>query len=499
MSRLIVVSNRVNPPPAPDKGDGEGSVGGLAMALAAALREYSGIWFGWSGKTTPQFTGQLAMQRIDGVTTATVDLEEGDYQEYYNGYANMTLWPLFHYRVDLTAYDRSFGEGYDRVNKRFAETLLPLIEPDDVIWVHDYHLIPMARELRRMGVTNRIGFFLHIPWPAHQLVVTLPRHRPLVEAMFDYDLIGFQTEESRHAFEGYVVSEVNGSVGPGDALSAFGKTTRAAVFPIGIDAADFARITDSPRARKVYDRMLAHSVFRKMVVGVDRLDYSKGLEERLVGFERFLHDNPDQRREVMLLQIAPISRDEVEAYQDLRGRLDGLIGRINGAYAEMDFTPIRYVNRSYRRDELAGVYRAAKVGLVTPLRDGMNLVAKEYVAAQDPDDPGVLILSRFAGAARQLSDALIINPNSPEEISDALSRALSMDLAERKRRWETLFHNVQTQDVTAWRDHFVQTLTAPAKTVPEAVAPKVRVLRAGAASIAETYPSSLACSQSKAG
>jgi len=499
MSRLIVVSNRVNPPPAPDKGDGEGSVGGLAMALAAALREYSGIWFGWSGKTTPQFTGQLAMQRIDGVTTATVDLEEGDYQEYYNGYANMTLWPLFHYRVDLTAYDRSFGEGYDRVNKRFAETLLPLIEPDDVIWVHDYHLIPMARELRRMGVTNRIGFFLHIPWPAHQLVVTLPRHRPLVEAMFDYDLIGFQTEESRHAFEGYVVSEVNGSVGPGDALSAFGKTTRAAVFPIGIDAADFARITDSPRARKVYDRMLAHSVFRKMVVGVDRLDYSKGLEERLVGFERFLHDNPDQRREVMLLQIAPISRDEVEAYQDLRGRLDGLIGRINGAYAEMDFTPIRYVNRSYRRDELAGVYRAAKVGLVTPLRDGMNLVAKEYVAAQDPDDPGVLILSRFAGAARQLSDALIINPNSPEEISDALSRALSMDLAERKRRWETLFHNVQTQDVTAWRDHFVQTLTAPVKTVPEAVAPKVRVLRAGAASIAETYPSSLACSQSKAG
>ncbi|WP_421738164.1 alpha,alpha-trehalose-phosphate synthase (UDP-forming) [Caulobacter sp.] len=477
MSRLIVVSNRVNPPPSPEQGDGESSVGGLAMALAAALREYSGIWFGWSGKTTEKFTGQLSMQRVDGVTTATVDLEEGDYQEYYNGYANKTLWPLFHYRVDLTAYDRSFGEGYDRVNKRFAETLRPLIEPDDVIWVHDYHLIPMARELRRMGVTNRIGFFLHIPWPAHQLVVTLPRHRPLVEAMFDYDLLGFQTEESLQAFEGYVLSEVSGSRTKGGELKAFGKTTRAAAFPIGIDADDFARIKDSPRASKVYDRMLAHSVFRKMVVGVDRLDYSKGLEERLIGFERFLHDNPGMRREVMLLQIAPLSRDEVEAYQDLRSRLDGLIGRINGAYAEMDFTPIRYVNRSYRRDELAGIYRAAKVGLVTPLRDGMNLVAKEYVASQDPEDPGVLILSRFAGAARQLKDALIINPNSPEEISDALSRSLAMDLPERKRRWEALFDNVQTRDVTAWRDDFVSALTSERPDQEEK--PAARPLEAG--------------------
>jgi trehalose 6-phosphate synthase len=436
------------------------------------LREYSGIWFGWSGKTTDKFTGQLNMQKADGVTVATVDLEEGDYQEYYNGYANKTLWPLFHYRVDLTAYDRSFGEGYDRVNKRFAETLRPLIEPDDVIWVHDYHLIPMARELRRMGVTNRIGFFLHIPWPAHQLVVTLPRHRPLVEAMFDYDLIGFQTEESLHAFEGYVLSEVDGSRSKSGELKAFGKSVRAAAFPIGIDAEDFARIVDGARAHKVYDRMAAHGAFRKTIVGVDRLDYSKGLEERLIGFERFLHDNPDKRQDVMLLQIAPLSRDEVEAYQDLRSRLDGLIGRINGAYAEMDFTPIRYVNKSYRRDELAGIYRAAKVGLVTPLRDGMNLVAKEYVASQDPEDPGVLILSRFAGAARQMSQALIVNPNSPEEISDALSRALAMDLPERKRRWEALFDNVQRKDVTAWRDDFVGALTASLEEIEPVPPPK---------------------------
>ena len=496
MSRLIVVSNRVNPP----SGKGEESVGGLAMALAAALREYSGVWFGWSGKTATEFTGQLNVQKTDGVTVATVDLEEGDYQEYYNGYANKTLWPLFHYRVDLTAYDRSFGEGYDRVNRRFAETLLPLIEPDDIIWVHDYHLIPMARELRRLGVTNRIGFFLHIPWPAHQLVVTLPRHRPLVEAMFHYDLIGFQTEESVQAFEGYVVNEVGGERLEDGRLSAFGLATQAGAFPIGIDAEDFARIIEGPRARKVYDRMQAHSVFRKMVVGVDRLDYSKGLEERLVGFERFLHDNPDMRREVMLLQIAPLSRDEVEAYQDLRSRLDGLIGRINGAYAEMDFTPIRYVNKSYRRDELAGIYRAAKVGLVTPLRDGMNLVAKEYVASQDSEDPGVLILSRFAGAARQMADALIVNPNSPEEISDALSRALAMSLPERKRRWEALFDNVQRKDVTAWRDDFVGALTASAEEIRPVPAPKsLRETSALANASMEAAPPPVSLQQFRAG
>jgi len=456
MSRLIVVSNRVNPP----TGKGDESVGGLAMALAAALREYSGIWFGWSGKTTDKFTGQLNMQKADGVTVATVDLEEGDYQEYYNGYANKTLWPLFHYRVDLTAYDRSFGEGYDRVNKRFAETLLPLIEPDDVIWVHDYHLIPMARELRRLGVTNRIGFFLHIPWPAHQLVVTLPRHRPLVEAMFHYDLIGFQTEESVQAFEGYVFNEVGGERTEDGRLTAFGQTTTAGAFPIGIDAEDFARIKESPRATRVYDRLMAHSVFRKMVVGVDRLDYSKGLEERMLGYEQFLHDNPDMRGDVFLVQVTPISRDVVDSYQDIRARLDALAGRINGEYADMDWQPIRYLNRSYRRDQLAGIYRAARVCMVTPLRDGMNLVAKEYVAAQNPEDPGVLILSRFAGAAEQMGEALLVNPFSREEVADAIKRALRMPLEERIRKWRALMKVVRDTDVGVWRDQFVGDLAS---------------------------------------
>ncbi|WP_374573830.1 trehalose-6-phosphate synthase [Phenylobacterium sp.] len=454
MGRLIIVSNRVTPP----VGSGEESMGGLALALAAALREYSGVWFGWSGRTAPAFTGQLAMQRIQGVTIATVDLEEADRDEYYNGYANKTLWPLFHYRPDLAAYDRSFGEGYERVNRRFAETLRPLIEPDDLVWVHDYHLIPLARELRRLGVKNPLGFFLHIPWPAYQLMVTLPRHRELVQALFDYDLVGFQTEGYLQAFEEYVKNEIDGVRLDEAHIKAFGRILKVGAFPIGIDAADMARITASSRALRTYDVMAAHTVFRKLIVGVDRLDYSKGLEERFLGFERFLVDNPALRREVLFLQIAPPSREAVQAYQEIRGRLDSLSGRINGAFADIDWNPVRYVNKSYRRDELAGVYRAARVGLVTPLRDGMNLVAKEYVAAQDPDDPGVLVLSRFAGAADQLKEALIVNPNSPEEISEALRRALAMDREERIKRWRVLFDNVRSQTVASWRDRFVGAL-----------------------------------------
>src|ERR1700761_1671504 len=454
MSRLIVVSNRVSPP----TGAGEETVGGLAMALAAALREYSGLWFGWSGQTTPEFDGKLAMQTVDGVTSAVVDLEAADLDEYYNGYADKTLWPLFHYRTDLAAYDRVYGEGYSRVNRRFAETLAPLIEPDDLIWVHDYHLIPLARELRMLGVKNRIGFFLHVPWPAHQVFTTLPGHARLAQAMFDYDLVGFQTAEYLQAFEEYVLVEAGGSQPTPDSLKAFGRNLQVGAFPIGLDAKEFARMLTSARARRMRDLMTAATVFRHLIVGVDRLDYSKGLEERFVGFERFLADNPEMRRQVLMLQIAPVSRESVSAYQEIRGRLDALSGRINGEFADIDWAPFRYVNRNYRRDERAGIYAAARVGLVTPLRDGMNLVAKEFVAAQNPDDPGVLILSRFAGAARQMKEALLVNPNSPEEIADALKRAIGMDKAERVRRWRALFDNVEREDVTAWRDAFVNAL-----------------------------------------
>ncbi|WP_342364266.1 alpha,alpha-trehalose-phosphate synthase (UDP-forming) [Terrarubrum flagellatum] len=456
MSRLIVISNRVNPP----EDSAVGTTGGLAMALSAALREYTGVWFGWSGHTTETFTGQLSMQRIGGVTVALMDLEEQDRQEYYNGYANRTLWPLFHFRMDLAQYDRSFSEGYERVNMRFAETVLPLIEPDDLIWVQDYHLIPLARELRRRGVKNRIGFFLHIPWPARRLFTILPGHDHLVEAILDYDLIGFQTEDSRESFTDYIVHIAGGTLEPDGTVNLNGKQSKVGAFPIGIDAAEFAHAIESERARGVYDKMTESRAGRDMIVGVDRLDYSKGLEDRFLAYEELLTKNPELHEKIFLLQIATPSRDEVEAYQEIRAKLDMVSGRINGAFSTIEWVPIRYVNRSYRRDELAGIYRAARVGLVTPHRDGMNLVAKEYVAAQDSANPGVLVLSEFAGAAAQMKDALIVNPFSREEVADAVRRALSMPLAERRQRWESLMHGVQQHDVTAWRDSFVTALLA---------------------------------------
>jgi trehalose 6-phosphate synthase len=434
----------------------------LAVALAGALRKYDGLWFGWSGDTVETWTPEAKFEDRDGVTVALVDLEPQDVDEYYNGYANTTLWPLFHHRVDLTAYDRSFGEGYERTNRRFAEALAPLVQPDDLIWIHDYHMIPLARDLRALGLKNRMGFFLHIPWPVRQLLVTLPYHRRLVESLFDYDLLGFHTREWLDLFRDYVASEpgVDGRLLPNDCVEAFGKRVETGVFPIGIDLPGFLAARESPLGVKTYDRMAASAVFRSMIVGVDRLDYSKGLEERLAGYEQFLADNPDMRGKVFLLQVTPLSRDDVDTYQDIRQRLDAMAGRVNGEYADMDWQPIRYLNRTYRRDQLAGIYRAAKVGLVTPLRDGMNLVAKEYVAAQNPDDPGVLILSRFAGAAEQMREALLVNPFSREEMSDAIKRALIMPLAERRRRWESLMTVVRETDVSLWRDDFVAHLKA---------------------------------------
>ncbi|MFL9841086.1 alpha,alpha-trehalose-phosphate synthase (UDP-forming) [Sphingomonas sp. ST-64] len=453
MSRLIIISNRVSAP----KESHSGAQGGLAVALQAAIREFGGIWFGWSGETVDHFTGHIQFQRAQGVTTATLDLEEQDIEEYYNGYANRTLWPLFHYRIDLAEYERGFAGGYKRVNERFAETLRPLVEADDVLWVQDYHMFPLGQELRDRGCKNRIGFFLHIPWPPSRLLATLPEAAALVETMFAYDLVGFHTKEWLDSFRHYATHEL-GAEEDGDSLTYKGRTLRLIVAPIGIDTKEFVEGANGPKARLALRNMRDSAVGRDMIVGVDRLDYSKGLEERFHGYERFLGEHPEERKEVFLLQIAPPSRGAVESYQKIRSTLEGLSGQINGAYADVDWVPIRYVNRGYPRDVLAGIYRAARIGLVTPLRDGMNLVAKEYVAAQDPEDPGVLILSRFAGAAAQLKEAVLVNPYSADEVSDAIMQALRMDLGERKRRWRAMMDNIEQEDVVWWRKLFTDAL-----------------------------------------
>jgi trehalose 6-phosphate synthase len=454
VSRLIIVSNRVQPP----TGEGGGNQGGLAVALSAALRESSGIWFGWSGETTEQFSGHINFQKNFGVTTATIDLEEQDVDEYYNGYANRTLWPLFHYRMDLAEFESGFAEGYERVNQRFAETLEPLIEPDDLVWVHDYHMFPLGERLRERGIGNRIGFFLHIPWPPYRLMMSLPNHRELVETLFAYDVVGFQTRDALECFFDYVRGELDGKIGDDGTVTVGDRSIQAIACPIGIDTENFVEASRSAAARYAHYRMRQSANGRDMIIGVDRLDYSKGLEERFLGYERFLSANATHHGEVFLLQIAPPSRGDVQSYQEIRASLDSLSGRINGAFADVEWVPIRYVNRGYSRDRLAGIYRAAKVGLVTPLRDGMNLVAKEYVAAQDPEDPGVLILSQFAGAAEQLTQAVLINPYSAEDVSDAIKTALAMPLDERVARWRACMDNIEAEDVMWWRRRFTDAL-----------------------------------------
>lgn len=457
MPRLIAISNRVQI----DTGDANANRGGLAVALTAALRESSGIWFGWSGEETPEFTGQIAFRRSAGVATATIDLEAQDVEEYYNGFANRTLWPLFHYRLDLTEIARDFAGGYARVNQRFAETLAPLIEPDDLLWVHDYHLLPLGRLLRERGFANRIGLFLHVPWPPPSLLMSLPDHRELVESLLDYDVIGFQSGEWRQAFIDYLTTHLDLAIEEGEWVSVGTRRVRLLVCPIGLDTADFASAVHSLAAKQAETRLAVSAVGREMIVGVDRLDYSKGLQERFAGYELLLANRPDLHEKVFLLQIAPPSRGDVASYQQIRADLSAMSGRINGEFASIDWVPIRYVNQGYSRDELFGIYRAAKVGLVTPLRDGMNLVAKEYVAAQDPADPGVLVLSCFAGAAAQLEQAVIVNPHSAEDVADGIARALAMPLAERQARHKAMMEAVTGQDVHWWSRTFLEALGEP--------------------------------------
>jgi trehalose 6-phosphate synthase len=467
MSRLVVVSNRVSPPTSTDAAN----QGGLAVALSAALRASGGIWFGWSGQETEKFTGQLNVQRNNQVTTATVDLEPQDVEEYYNGFANRTLWPLFHYRVDLAEFERGFAGGYARVNSRLADTLVPLIEPDDLVWIHDYHLIPLAQELRKRGCKNRMGFFLHIPWPPMRLLMALPDHRALVEALFAYEVVGFQTRDCLSTFSYYAMQEMDGEVTDDGKVTLGDRTIQLLACPIGIDAAEFAKAATGAAARKMRQSLELSARNRAMIVGVDRLDYSKGLGERFLGYERFLASNGGWHENVFLLQIAPPSREGVESYQEIRADLDALSGRINGEFASATWVPLRYVNRGYPRDQLAGIYRAARVGLVTPLRDGMNLVAKEFVASQDPDDPGVLVLSRFAGAAEQLTEALLINPHSPDEIADGIRRALDMPREERIARWRSLMDGVERENVHWWMKKFVKVLEGDQTAVADPVTP----------------------------
>ncbi|MEM7172722.1 MAG: alpha,alpha-trehalose-phosphate synthase (UDP-forming) [Pseudomonadota bacterium] len=457
MSRLVVVSNRVAPVRRQKSSGGEG---GLAVAVLESLRDKEGLWFGWSGQLSDRPNEGPEMCGAGSLTYAMVDLTQQDFDEYYNGFANRMLWPLFHYRLDLTDYSRRSMAGYNRVNQLFADNLTPLLRADDMIWVHDYHLIPMAEQLRQRGCHQRIGFFLHIPWPSPQVLLALPNHQQLVKALCAYDLVGFQTEEDLHSFCEYIEREADGHVMSNGMVKAFGRSFQVGAFPISIDAESVAGFAAEASQSHQNKRLLRSLGGRTLMIGVDRLDYSKGVSERFAAYEYLLQAYPATRGKVVLLQISPKSRVDVPEYVEMSRQLEAMTGHINSRYAEFDWNPIRYLNKGFNRRVLSGFFRTSRVGLVTPLRDGMNLVAKEYVAAQDPNDPGVLVLSRFAGAAHELKDAILVNPYDVESCGEAYQAALTMPLDERKDRWQRMNAQIQRNDISSWRRAFMEALTA---------------------------------------
>jgi len=452
MSRLVVVSNRIADPR-------QTAAGGLAVALADVLNNTGGLWFGWSGKIVDDCdVDDVNFQQAGPVKLATVDLTQVDYDAFYRGYSNGVLWPVFHYRLDLADFDAGYITGYRRVNQLFARKLLPLLRPDDVIWVHDYHLIPLAAELRALGCRQRIGFFLHIPLPPPLILAAIPGHDWLIRALFAYDLVGFQARADLEHFARYVEAEAHAQPIDDGRWRAFGRTVQAGAFPIGIDVQEFTELTHASEAVEMYQRMRLEYSRRKLLVGVDRLDYSKGLPQRMRAFREFLSKNPDLRSSATLIQIASPSRENVSAYNDILHELESLCGSINGNFGELDWMPVRYIHRTVARARLPGLYRASRVALVTPLRDGMNLVAKEYLAAQNEDDPGVLILSRFAGAAEQLKEALLVNPYDTEGTAAAIGLALQMPQEERRNRHQALMATIRRHDVHWWCESFLAAL-----------------------------------------
>ena len=446
MSRLVVVSNRVAPIQ-----EGEATAGGLAAGVLDALRQKGGIWLGWSGDIRDVPAEQPA-RAVGAITLYTIDLSRADYDLYYRGFANGTLWPVLHYQIGLGRFEWPEYEGYRRVNGMFARALARLAAPDDLVWVHDYQLLHVAEAARAAGMGNRIGLFLHTPFPAPGVFMTVPAHVELFAAMCQYDLLGFQTEIDRTAFLDYATEQAGGTA-EGEMLFAAGRTVRTGVYPIGIHVDEVRAQAENPRNRRQATRIRA-ALLDRLILSVDRLDYSKGLPRRFVAFERFLADYPAHHGVVTFMQIAPPSRSDIETYQTIRRELEGEAGRINGRFAEVDWVPLRYLNKSFERNVLMPLYAAAQACLVTPLRDGMNLVAKEFAAAQDPDDPGVLILSEFAGAARELRSALLINPYDEAGVAAAMDRALTMPLEERQERHGAMLAAMRENSLERWRDRF---------------------------------------------
>ena len=466
--RLIVAANRL-PVVVRQREDGgvevEPASGGLVAAMQPVLTRHSGAWIGWPGIV--DVSGEVleeALGRFDGEhEIVPVELSAEERDAFYQGFSNEIIWPLFHDLQTNCNFDPAYWEAYVQVNRRYASAIARLAKPGDVIWVHDYHLILVGAELRRLGVDNRVGFFFHIPFPGVDIFRKLPWREPVVDALLAYDLVGLQTAGDRQNFvrsmqsvrplelasrdeEAHVASyRVRGTL----------RTTRVGDFPIGVDFAAEERDAESPEALAAMEMFARDMPKRRLVLGVDRLDYTKGILERLLAFREALRRHPELRGTTTLVQVVVPSREDIPSYHALRESIERLVGEIVGELSRPGWVPVLYMHKAISRGELRGFYRAAQVALVTPLKDGMNLVAKEYCASR-VDEQGVLVLSEFAGAGAQLGEgALLVNPNDRIACADTIARACNMAPEEQRRRMRAMREVVRRDDVYAWADAFL--------------------------------------------
>ncbi len=456
MARIVAVSNRIPL--------GANPSGGLVVALADVLAETGGLWVGWSGETVDKPADELRELEGGRFRRLVFDLTEAEQAGYYADHSNTVLWPVLHGRTDLMEITARGLGVYKAVNRRIARMLHKVLEPDDLVWVHDFHLLPLAYELRNLAAPNRIGFFLHTPFPAPYEMSALPNGPETCDWLMRYDLIGLQSHRDVRRFRASLTAEAEAAPLGEDGMQLGDQAVHVADFPIAIDTVEFQALAEAE-----FDKLPSGIVKpgRALIIGVDRLDYSKGIPQRFRAFGSFLASHADWHRHVSMLQISPPTREGVDAYDTIRDETEALAGRINGAHADLGWAPLRYIHRQVPREVLAGLYRASHVGLVTPLMDGMNLVAKEFVAAQDPSEPGVLILSHFAGAAEQMADAILVNPHNTEEVSGAILTALTLPRDERRRRYERLMEGLLRQDVHWWSRSFLAALAGPRLSVAD--------------------------------
>lgn len=461
MGRLLIVSNRLPVTVKLDRGDFTitRSSGGLATGLRGPHEQSDSLWIGWPGDVSRFDASQRARldARLSELRSVPVYLTQAEITRYYEGFSNGVLWPLFHYSTDKVQRDAwSHWRVYESVNQKFAEAVAEQHRPGDLVWVHDYQLSLVPQLLRRLIPDARIGFFLHIPFPSSEVFRILPWRTQILEGLLGANLIGFHTYSYLTHFSRALLHVLRLEVQAGR-LRSGEVDVRLGVFPMGIDAAEFSRLADEDGVVSEAASIREKSGDRKLLIGVDRLDYTKGLARRMLGIERLFELEPSLRKKVRLVQIVVPSRTKVGSYEQSRRELDEIVGRINGAFATVNSVPIHYLYRSIDQRQLVALYKAADVMLVTPLRDGMNLVAKEFVASRTDED-GVLVLSEFAGAASELAEAIHVNPFDLDGVAQVIKKALTMPQEERRARIRALRHRVRANDSYRWADTFLEEL-----------------------------------------